>query len=662
MKVCCSLLILILFPPLFILAQQAQIDSLQKALSQETNDTSRILLLGALADRHLAYDPQQAKHYAEECLRLSRNQKFVKGELIALNKLGDYHFRQSNYAMAIEYATQALRLAERVSDSTAMADSYRLLGNTNTFGLKQYSTALDYQLKALAIYSKQHDKNRMASLYGSITWVYAKLNKEIVQAQAYADKGIALATEVGNFQMLSYNYNSKGLLYIQQGKLDSALHMLEKSIQFAKVAGDHAVIAYNKSIIGEIYIQQENFSIAVQKFNESLAESEHLALREIMKDSYSGLASGYEGLQQFERALKYHKLYVHLRDSLLNWETTQRALILQMGYEQELKEATIASLENENRQAQKEKRIIILVFGAGIFVFILILALILRNNRQRIKTSKLLKEKNDEIAAQNEELFQSREEVTAQRDLVAEQNVKLQHANQTKDRLLSIISHDLRGPLSSLKSLLHLTASEAVTVEELKLLIPNLTKSVHNLGEMLENLLQWSISQMKGLSSTPAILTLDTLIVKEIELFFEAAKSKKLTLDYLVPTDMTVYADENHLRLILRNLLHNAIKFTPSTGTVTIEASVMKSFVEITVRDTGVGIPMEKVALLFSPAQHASTYGTDGEKGTGLGLLLCKEIAEANGGSIAVTSEEGKGSTFYLRLPISKPSTESPTA
>ena len=570
--------------------------------------------------------------------------------MMSLNRIGDYYFRQGSYAKGIEYSTQALRVATEIKDSIGMADAYRLLGNINTLGLKKYDVALEHQLKAMHIYERQDDKRKLAALYSSMTWIYAITNQQLALAHTYTDKAIQISKQLGDNQVLSYSYNSKGLIYKQEGALDSALHYLKKSIITAVYANDRTIIAYNKTIIGTIYLQQKKYTEATDLFQQGMRESKIMNAREILSEAYSGLAKSYEQQQRYKQALQFLLLYTHLKDSLLSQETTQKVVLIQLEYEQNKKVAQIASLEYTNRMFQREKWAYIIVFTGGLLLLSVVLSLIVKNNQHRKKNNRNLQEKNEEIETQNEELLQHQQEIALQQEVVEKQNEKLQQVNAVKDKLFSIIGHDMRGPIASLKILLELVAREVVTADEFKLYAPKLSHSVSNIHETLENLLQWSYTQMQGLSSAPIKLAMHDIIENTISLFAESAKAKNITITNEIVTVVTVYADENQVKLIFRNLINNAIKFTPDSGSIRIYSHMEEHFVAIAIADTGMGMSKEGIARLWQSNAHFTSQGTSGEKGTGLGLLLCKEMAESNGGKIEVTSEAGKGSVFTVYL------------
>ncbi|SFF02966.1 Signal transduction histidine kinase [Thermoflexibacter ruber] len=244
------------------------------------------------------------------------------------------------------------------------------------------------------------------------------------------------------------------------------------------------------------------------------------------------------------------------------------------------------------------------------------------------------------------------EKIKSQYDILLKHSEKLAQANATKDKLFSIIGHDLRSPINTLLNLLDVISKGFISVEEFQQLLPKVHQNVKTVHHTLENLLQWSYSQMQGIKSAPKQVELHEIVLENIALFTEAAQNKEIQLIYDVPSDYVVFADENQTRLIIRNLLNNAIKFTKKGGTISVFAKREGNFIVLTIKDTGVGMSEEQVASLFKNNTSFSTYGTSGEKGTGLGLMLCKEMVEQNKGKICVESELGKGSAFIFSLPM----------
>ena len=249
---------------------------------------------------------------------------------------------------------------------------------------------------------------------------------------------------------------------------------------------------------------------------------------------------------------------------------------------------------------------------------------------------KLKKEKTIMVIANNEQIL-------LQRDLLAQSNLE-------KNKLMSIISHDLRSPLINIQNYLELLKEYELGSVERMGMEKTLLTSTNNAMEMLSNLLNWSKSQMDGakVHLTPVNLlhTLsNTMSMEKIH-----AAKKEITLHYQIPKTIIVLADVDMLQLVIRNLISNAIKFTPKGGAIHIEAESMDNECKIVVMDNGKGIPKNKQEKIFT-IKAQPEYGTNNEKGVGLGLALCKEFTERQGGSISFESTVGKGSSFFVFIP-----------
>ena len=262
----------------------------------------------------------------------------------------------------------------------------------------------------------------------------------------------------------------------------------------------------------------------------------------------------------------------------------------------------------------------------------------------------------DELHKNQESLRLKTEELERLNDQLAKSELKLQELNANKDKFFSIIAHDLRSPFTSVlgfseyisKNFNELSRDE---IGEYSTHMNNATKNVFNL---LENLLHWSRIQTGRVEFTPEPFSLSALIYDVFSVYKIIAGNKKIELVNKIENDIQVYADRQMVDTIVRNLLSNGIKFTHPDNKVVIQCRVKEGYVEVSVKDTGVGISSERIKHLFKIDQFKSTDGTDKEKGTGLGLILCKEFVEKCGGKLWVKSELDKGSTFYFTLPSEK--------
>lgn len=226
----------------------------------------------------------------------------------------------------------------------------------------------------------------------------------------------------------------------------------------------------------------------------------------------------------------------------------------------------------------------------------------------------------------------------------------LQALNQLKDRLFSIISHDLRSPLNTLLSIVTMTSEGQITEEELKSFLPEISKNLGYTTGLVNNLLQWSKSQLKGESMNPVNININKKVETVLQLMQKTASDKKITITNTVAPDLFVYADRDMIQAVFRNLIGNAIKFSNLGGRIDITAEPGTTHTTICIADNGIGIDKVGLDKLFG-LETFTTRGTINEQGTGLGLLLCKDFIEKNNGKIWVESTVGEGSRFYFTLP-----------
>jgi len=233
------------------------------------------------------------------------------------------------------------------------------------------------------------------------------------------------------------------------------------------------------------------------------------------------------------------------------------------------------------------------------------------------------------------------------------QRKALDAMNRDKEKLFSIIAHDIRSPLATLEVLLEMFLKGEYGETEMKIAAASLSEKVKQVGGSLDNLLQWSATQMKGIATRPVIFSLSPLVLEVLQLFESNILEKKLTVNIDLPENLQMYADQDQVVVIIRNLLGNAIKFSHGGGDIQLKGNEQGDNITFSISDNGVGIAENKIASLFN-FKGTPAYGTAGERGAGLGLLLCQEFAVQNGGAIAVESEVSKGSTFTLILPAGK--------
>jgi signal transduction histidine kinase len=265
------------------------------------------------------------------------------------------------------------------------------------------------------------------------------------------------------------------------------------------------------------------------------------------------------------------------------------------------------------------------------------------------KENRLAKEL--ELKRNQEENERLEKEVRLRTTEIQQQNQQLEEVNNIKDKLFSVVSHDIKGPLSSLHLTLSLAKSGAISESEFRQIAMELDTRLAQTTEFIDNLLQWAKLQMHGESFEPGCVDMVHVVAETVRLLEPECRQKNVTLVNNLSGSLEAYADINMVRSVIRNLLTNATKFTRNDGAITISAYRLNGKIVVSVADSGVGISKMSLDKIFTLAT-VSTDGTQREKGTGLGLLLCKEFVEKNGGKIWFETEEGEGTTFYFSLPL----------
>ncbi|MEM8965812.1 MAG: tetratricopeptide repeat-containing sensor histidine kinase [Bacteroidota bacterium] len=605
------------------------------------------------------------------------------------------HYNNGNYDSAVQILDQTIDiLRKNANKPSLLANMLNLAGIA--YDLQgRYPKALQSYYEALTIWEKQEDQRGQGMAYLNIGNVYA-YQKEFYKAIEYYEKSLEISLATQDTTSIVYLYSNIGLIWRKNlDSLDLAMDYYQRSLEWAKQQDDEDVTAIplygithvqikreqldealsNAKYILELALRQQNTNTKLYAWQllahvrwarkeqqaalRAATEAYNLAVtsQAPMEISTSGklLADYYSGLGDFEKAYKYQAVQMAYQDSVYsiekskiisNLERTRAETEIEMlEKDNELKEALIAK-----REAAIARQMGYVVAASLLAVFLLFgLAFLYRSNKQRKQTGLQLAEQKEQITRNNEELTQVNDKLRQQQQQLQDQNQDLVRLNELKNKLLSIISHDFRSPLSSLQGIIAMLNSNALSPKEIEQVFESLSSKVENTTNMLDNLLKWTRNQMQGIRVLPEYFTLSTLVEEVIHSQLILAEKKEVFLHCSIDSGLSVYADPEMVRLIVRNLVSNAIKFTSKNDSITIKASTEDTMVVISVIDTGIGMSAEDIDKLFQLKEH-TTYGTHNEKGTGLGLILCHEFVEINGGRIWVESEKEKGSTFYFTL------------
>lgn len=608
---------------------------LARQLQSPQGEAFALLHLG-LSVRYLLHDYDSALHYCRAALIVSRQHQLQREQLNTILTTGDIYFELGNSYKAIEFYMQAQVLAESLQLQPMVAEALNASGRVYA-SIGNEHKAVAYHEKALRL-SQEHQYGK--GIADSHYWLAlaqqekGSLNLALKQLQFASDIRGQMNDQAG----LSHCELAISRILLLQKELNKAEALLEKALLRSRQAGLLGNQAKAHNLSGMLQIERQNYRQALQHLQTALTIGEMLNDKKIIRDSYENLYACYSALKDYEQALNYKDLYVAISDFIYGEENERRMAELQTRFEISEKEREIESLKIDNElhdlaiQKQTNFRNF-LITGIVLLIIILLLIVYLYHNKQQ--SNRQLRHTNQTIHQQNREL---------------------QELNATKDKFFSIISHDLKAPLNSLTAFsgLLINHADALSREEIQMLATDLDKSLKNLLSLLENLLEWSRTQTNKLAPEPEPLPLRELVQANVELLQKMAENKQIRILTNVPPSTTAMAGRNQLNAILRNLLSNAVKFTEAGGRVTISAVEWKDMIEVSVQDTGVGISKEVMSRLFKIEHKHSTNGTANEKGTGLGLMLCKEFIEQHGGQLSVDSKEGIGSTFRFTIPIAE--------
>jgi len=626
-------------------AQQQLLDSLQKVvLKMKKNtgyekDTIYLNTLHELGYAYYATNLDSMRIVALKFKELSEKIAYKKGTSRALQDLGLYYYGNGNYTKALELLLEGLRIAEIIQDSKNIGSCYNNIALIYQSQNKN-EKALQYHFKALELSKSNKNKTGEASAYNNIGHIYGELKRHYKALENHFES-LKINEKIQDRQGLAYNYTNIGSQYRWLKLPDEALLYLDKAYKLAEKIGDKDITSEILLNLAEVYIQLKDFEKALLFSKKGLKLAYELNQKEGIRNNYETLSKVYEVLGDYQKALESYKLSKIHQDSLVNNETMNKMQQLQLQYEYEKKE-TIWKIEQDKRLTGQ--RIYTFSFIIAFTFAIVFMFFLYRNQQHVVRKNHTISEQKVEIENQNAELEAQAEHL---RDI-----------NALKDRLFSIIGHDLKSPLNQIKGILSIMESGDITMEEFKHISGGIKQNLYHASELLDNLFEWAASQLGGETVNPIHFDLHQVVANNLELYEQAAEHKKIIVENnLIPKTM-VWADMDMIDLVVRNLLSNALKFCKADSSIIFSTSNSNTFVTLCVKDTGVGIDNAILPTLFGEG-HGSVLGTAGEKGTGLGLTLCHDFVQKNGGKIWVESTIGVGSKFYFTVPIEENSPNS---
>lgn len=624
----CSLILLACFYPCQIHAFQQELhrvkaDSIFKIYQKTQSDSMRLLIVSKLV-QEIHYSDSALKYY-QEAINLAKLLKNKELQAQNLNRLGVYFRNMNLQEDALNLYEQALELSLESGEKSQIGHSYNNIGQMYYY--KDYfDEALDYYKQAEQIFIEIDDKNGLGYNYTGMSLVLAELGR-YQEALEKIDKAIDLRDKLGQTRQLMVSKFNKADILMDLGNFYEAendiLKLYDYGINNDKV---RAINALEKLVELKIKTGDQKAAISYAEMAQEIHQQKPFS--ESMIRIYQLINQVYFNLGNIEKSQEYQNLLQAERNVIKSEKTKVHLAALTIQKQKE--EIEFLSREKDLLD-QNEKFKLFLLFGLIVSLMIITVAYLTvyrALNREKINLAKLY-EQNKKIENQSKDL---------------------EKLNRMKDKIFSILAHDLKGPLNSLSGLVKLIQEDNLTQEEFVSYIPLLAENLGNNNILLENLLVWSRSQMNGLEANYTRLNIQSLVQKNIEYLHYSGYYKGQILTNDLDENVWVVADKNMVEIIIRNLLSNALKFTKKSDHINISAYDEHDKLTIRVDDNGVGIMQENLSRLFD-SEFFSTMGTHQEKGTGIGLILTKELVQINNGKIWVESEYGTGSSFYFNLP-----------
>ena len=669
---------------LFCFSQTNEIDSLTVELAYQKQDSSKVetslRLVKALYD---AKSYKKALTYIDNTERLSKLLNHTKGIADVSYFKALIYAQNNDYYNAIDGYNRSRKYYSQLGDTLGIAKV------NNSIGLIEikrgnYNIGLQNSLSAIHIFETKNLKNELSSAYNNLAEAYYNTN-QIDKSLEFNIKALSVREQLQDSIGIKLSTRNIATLYSERKEHRKAIEFYEKVLKLLNPNTDQTLKGEILPRIGAEYLRFKDYKKATDylfeglKFNRKInnkdgvlralnaigelnMELRNLKSATIQIDEAYAIAKEIDNKPELLKNYRLHKELDSIRGRFQNaffWQGKYFSLKSELDKENqpiipiitkpikaepvnEIKDFTTLATQEQNEEEiieLKKLKTISYVLGAAFLIISFILLLTYLKRKNIIKSNRELKERNKEIQLRNIEF--------------AEQTKHLEEVNHVKDRLFSIVSHDLKDSISSIKGFIDLLKEDGISREEFYDLVPELSENADSASQLLYNLLNWSKSQMQNLEPKAELFNIQDVFKNKISLVEQKVEQKRIILIDESRRDF-IYADRSMIEIVVQNLITNAVKFTRVGDSITVSNSDHNGKSLLCIEDTGVGISKENIDKLFQSGTF-TTRGTSNEKGTGLGLTICKELVELNNGRIWVESTPGVGTKFYVELPKIEP-------
>lgn len=595
--------------------------------------------LNELAFQAKRNDINKAVSLLLEASHLADQYDYKKGKAVnLLYEAGMYH-QYGYHKKALSLYFRSREISIQSNDTLIAARANQQIGaafsdNNNLPAAENlYKQAMDAYVQL----NRTEDIINMQNALGMIK-LSGKDLKETGRYFTEAEKGSIRIDYTYGLKKARYNL---GLLHLEKGNLSRARTLFENSLELNVQERDHYGMSLNKTRLAEIAARQLDFEAATALALSAFNDAQSISAMRLMVDAVGKLSEIYERQNMPERVIEWQRILIDEQARISEREKSYSMEFLDLLKARQEERVQAEARVLDAQQRAKYSAVITMIVSIALAI-LAILAFLLKKNFRRAKVfGKYLAEKNALIEKQIKELRELNEEIL-------HQNASLEESNQMKNKLLSILSHDLRTPLINTRGILEFINAGDLNAEESKEVFDDLENQYVKVIALLDNLLFWIKGQMQGDEVEPVQIDLKTLIdevVKEQEV---PLRNKHVTVENVLEPDLVISGHPEMIKAIFRNLLSNAIKFTDH-GVIRFYSTIGDTLA-IHVQDEGVGMSAETLDKV-KKRTYFTTLGTQKEAGSGFGLMICKDLINKHKGELDVTSAPGKGSTFTVKLP-----------
>ncbi len=563
--------------------------------------------------------------------------------------LGLLHIRRDNYELALRNLLQSLQYRQEQADTFDLMHTHNALGNVY-MKLNNLNKSKEHYLTSSAMGENYTQHRILPSVYSNLAHLHLISLQDDEQGIFWAEKAIELGRERNNQEAVFSTFVNLGKMHQRRGDLEQARGMISGALDEFEGLVPIALMVGARNILAEVLLDLGDYNTAQQEAESALHGARTLESLDDMARAkqlffrIDSLKGDYLG------ALTHYQASRILYDSIWKKDRADRLAELVIIYETEKKEAenlllVEANVLKEEIIANQQRLLAWSIAAIGLFVLLVFSLFISWRN---------LRKKNSKLEHMHREITEKQAEIGRKNTILDKQTKELSQLNQTKDKFFSIIAHDLRGPFTALMGLVEILREDMETMDtqERKEIVSDLQVTSRRAYELTVNLLEWARVQRKMLVNEPRQVHIEEVINKSLHLldFNIKRKGHRVQKD-IAPVEVLV--DPYLLQSVLTNLLNNSVKFTEQGGSICISASLGEEGLRICIEDNGIGIPAELLSQLYELNTNCRRIGTEGEGGTGLGLINSREFIELMGGQLEIKSEVGKGSCFCFTIPTS---------